>query len=132
MVTFITNTSPVAINSGGFNSDNHPDIVVSSLSNRTITVFLDYSNGSFVTNLTLATSRNPCLLVTGDFNHDNRTDLVINHSGDIISVFFGDGNGSFPGEAFFRWASLHKHSLLVILTAITKQISLSPVFTVTL
>ncbi|MCB9252913.1 MAG: VCBS repeat-containing protein [Flavobacteriales bacterium] len=93
------------IKSADFNNDTYPDLVVGSYGSPTgtsnIYVLINNQSGGFLspTNplITLASgSLNPFTIDVGDMNNDNKMDIVsANYSGNNISLYEGNGNGTF-------------------------------------
>ena len=49
-----------------------------------------------------STGRNPVSLVVGDFNQDSHVDLAVTNAGsDSISIFLGNGNGTFQKQRIY-------------------------------
>jgi hypothetical protein len=84
----VANPGPVVV--GDFNNDGLLDFATPG-----IDVFLGKGNGTF--QLPVSTSA-PDLdsMVAGDFNGDGNLDLAVIHDGHYLSVFLGNGQGTFP------------------------------------
>lgn len=82
------------------NNDGLPDMVeVSVTQPYTFTVYLNNGNGSFTP---LKSVSVPSLqagvsypVLAGDFNHDGKADLIFITGSDQISIYFGNGDGTF-------------------------------------
>lgn len=85
------------------NSDNYGDIVVTSVYEYSIIVFLGRGNESFDTPKMTVIGRYLILtsIAVGDFNHDQRQDVLFLYSKSIVSIaataglIFGYNNGTF-------------------------------------
>ncbi|HKH98943.1 MAG TPA: FG-GAP-like repeat-containing protein [Candidatus Sulfotelmatobacter sp.] len=100
-VTYATGKQPQGIAAGDFNADGNLDLVVTNALDGTIGVFLGKGDGTFT--LPAAAPRtgfNPFSVVVGDFNNDGKLDLAVacNNNNNIVSVFIGNGDGTFGGQ----------------------------------
>jgi hypothetical protein len=58
---------------------------------------------SFAAQASLSTSTTPIMVTTADFNNDGKQDIVnANYSTGFVSVFLGNGNGTFAARANFN------------------------------
>ncbi|CAF1431265.1 unnamed protein product [Rotaria sordida] len=92
------NYFPTAVRIGDFNNDNRIDIAVVNTNTNNIGILLGYGNGNFTKQVTYSTRRGtrPYWVAFGDFNNDYEIDMVTaNHHDNSISIFLGQGNGSF-------------------------------------
>lgn len=92
---------PVAAAVADFNGDTKPDLAVANAAGDTINIFLN-SGTAFPTtaNHTLASSslNSPQGIVAGDWNGDGKQDFAVtNYSGASVSIFLGNGDGTFIG-----------------------------------
>jgi Flp pilus assembly secretin CpaC len=100
-------TAPVSIASGTFgntatNSSGLTvapvDLVIANSTSNNVTVLLGNGDGTFVeaAGSPYAVGANPSAVVVADFNGDGNLDFAVTNKGDnTISVFKGDGNGTF-------------------------------------
>ncbi len=84
--------TPIAV--GDFNSDGIPDLATPN------DLYLGVGDGTFQNPPTSYNpSGNSSALISGDFNGDGNTDLVVANSySDTISVFLGNGDGTFQTQ----------------------------------
>ena len=91
-------SNPVAIATADFRQNGKKDLVVVNQGNNSIGVFLGNadSGGTFATRVDYSTAANPTGVVIGDFDHDGFLDIAVSEgSSNKVSVFYGDGTGSF-------------------------------------
>ena len=100
-----TDPQPESVAVGHFNADTNLDIVIANLISDEISVFLGDGTGSFgvSTQFTVGGSGpGPVSVAVGHFNADTNLDIVTaNIFSDEISVFLGDGTGSFGTSTEF-------------------------------
>ncbi|CAF1424753.1 unnamed protein product, partial [Rotaria sordida] len=92
------NYFPTAVRIGDFNNDNRIDIAVVNTNANNIGILLGYGNGNFTKQVIYSTRHGtrPYWVAFGDFNNDYEIDMVTaNHHDNSISIFLGQGNGSF-------------------------------------
>jgi len=81
---------PDSIQSGDFNRDNKPDLIVANSGTNNIGILLGYGNGNFKSIQTYSTGNAsfPTGLAVGDFNGDNRLDFIsTNDNNNTIGIF---------------------------------------------
>lgn len=105
-VTYATGTDPVWIAAGEFdngatatNSNDFIDMAVANRGSNNVSILLGNGDGTFQTQTTLNTGTAPVCVVTADF-HDvtgnGALDLAVANQGDnTVSIFQGNGNGTF-------------------------------------
>jgi hypothetical protein len=90
---------PIAITTGDFTGNGRVDLAVADTGASTITILLNNGDGTFrpLLPMPLAYSYSlPDSIVSGDFNGDDHDDLAVADVGtDDVTVFFGNGNGTF-------------------------------------
>jgi FG-GAP-like repeat/Secretion system C-terminal sorting domain len=99
-----TSISNPRLTKGDFNNDGKMDIATANEmgSSLEMSVLLNNGNGTFAAALNYTAGNNPGFnmpqcIISNDFNNDNNADLaLINMNGIALSVFLGNGSGSFP------------------------------------
>lgn len=103
-VDFPTGIAPSMVTAKDFNSDGIPDMAIANMGSDTISVYLGEMQETFlVTHVNLVAGSHPSALIVEDFNNDGLKDLAITNFGnpgvtrvgDSLSVFLGNGNGTF-------------------------------------
>jgi type II secretory pathway component GspD/PulD (secretin) len=112
--TFGVGNNPSALTPGDFNGDGLPDLAVANENDNTISVLLNQNGGNFAaaTNSPIAlpkTETGPAAIASGVLRNNltgtNGTPiatpdlLVVNSTSDNVSVFFGNGDGTFQEAA---------------------------------
>jgi hypothetical protein len=105
---FPVGTGAVSIARGDFNGDGINDFAVVNEADRTVSVLLGKSDGTFAPQVTYATGVGPLAIVTGDFNGDGNLDLAVTNgdctlsydnppdcTGTTVSILLGNGDGTF-------------------------------------
>ncbi|CAF3673135.1 unnamed protein product [Adineta steineri] len=98
--TFYTgyNSNPNGVIVADLNNDSRLDIAVALQGPGGMGVFLGYGNGTFSPIVTYFIDSNAgtTSIATGDLNNDNRLDIVVsNYFRGSISIFYGNGDGTF-------------------------------------
>jgi hypothetical protein len=84
-----------SITTADFNGDGSPDLAVADRAGG-VTILLNNGDGTFRSGGTLAAGFNPWSITTADFNGDNIPDLAVANNGSSnVSVFMGNGDGTF-------------------------------------
>lgn len=90
---------PVSVVAADFNGDGNLDLAVANQSDNTISLFFGNGAGKFTppaTGALLTTGHAPTALATADLNNDGHADLlVVNKADNTVSVFLGNGDGTF-------------------------------------
>jgi len=94
---------------GDFNGDGKLDIATVSLNEGTLSVFLGNGDGTFNGGFTYTFTgepNSPMSVITADVNGDGKLDVIVGcynalnvTNGGTVSVFFGNGDGTFEHEA---------------------------------
>jgi hypothetical protein len=113
--TITPGLSPSGLISADFNGDGKPDLAIVNTLDSTVSILLGNGDGTFTAkpNLALATGSatggGPFSLIAGDFNNDGRLDLAVtnfaNGTGTTVSVFIGNGGGTFQPAATYTVGS---------------------------
>jgi type II secretory pathway component GspD/PulD (secretin) len=98
-----TGNEPTAIVTADFNTSNaFPGLAVTNFKDNTVSVFLNNGTGQFAPapTPTFATGTGPQAIASADFNNDGIPDLaVVNETDNTVSVYLGNGNGTFKSAA---------------------------------
>ena len=100
--TFGTGSQPSAIAAADFNNDGRTDLVVTNQADNTASIFLGKGDGTFSSGATLTTGTAPVAIAAGQFNLSKNTNVglaVVNQTDNTISVFLGNGDGTFRQAA---------------------------------
>jgi hypothetical protein len=86
---------------GDFNGDGKLDLAAVSLSRTFVTILAGKGDGTFAQAGTLPLASGAASITAADFNGDGKLDLAVINEGDIngngahVSIFLGNGNGTF-------------------------------------
>ena len=95
-ISFPVDSMPIAVNSGDFNNDGIPDLVVANNRSNNVSVLLGNGLGSFSSATNFNVDVFPVSVICEDFNKDSNLDLaVLNINSGIVSILNGTGTGSF-------------------------------------
>lgn len=105
-VAFSLASTPRQLSDGDFNRDGRPDLMVMNTAQNSIYFAANTTtrstSGHFRTAQTLLTGTNPSSVKVADLNRDGRPDLFTsNEGGNSVSVFYGNGDGSFQNQFVF-------------------------------
>jgi hypothetical protein len=92
--------NPVFVVTSDFNNDGLQDVAIANQGSNSISIFLGNGNGTFQTPapapILLPVGSLPTGLAAADVNGDGNVDLISANQGtNTVSVFFGNGNGTF-------------------------------------
>ena len=100
-----TNPGPFSVAVGNFNADTNLDIVTANRDTDEISIFLGNGDGTFATSTEFpvgGTDPLPTSVAVGNFNADTNLDIVTaNQDTDEISIFLGNGDGTFATSTEF-------------------------------
>jgi phospholipase C len=92
----VTLEGPVFVASADFNKDGLADVAVLNQANDTISILLGKGDGTFrFATTTIATPAPPVAMAVADFNSDGNLDLAVANQNSTVSIFLGNGKGSF-------------------------------------
>jgi hypothetical protein len=103
----------VSVAIADFNADGRPDLVTADSYPSTVSVLLGNGNGTFGPKTTLPAGNEPQWVTVSDLNADGWPDIVTGNAGSAgpgptsISVFLGNGNGTFGPKTNFGSGSCH-------------------------
>ncbi|CAF1077798.1 unnamed protein product [Adineta steineri] len=97
--TYTTGSTPYSVRAADFTGDSILDLVVANFGSNSVSIFIGTGTGEFIaaTPATYATtSSSPVDIAIQDLNGDSKMDLAVcNQVGNTITVFLGNGNGTF-------------------------------------
>jgi type II secretory pathway component GspD/PulD (secretin) len=108
LTPFAAGTAPTSIVTDDFNGDGKLDLAVTNSGDNTLEIFLGNGDGTFKPGVKYATGVTPLFVAPGDFNGDGIIDLAVadsgdatatNSVGDAVSIFLGNGDGTFLSSA---------------------------------
>lgn len=95
-------TAPASVAIGDLNGDGKPDLVVTNLGDKTVSVLLGNGDGTFTPapGSPLAVGFSPVYVAIGELNGDGKPDLVVaNRGSDSVSILLGNGDGTFTAKS---------------------------------
>lgn len=95
---------PVYVVTADFNNDSCWDIAIANSGSDKIGILLGYGNGMFSKPVlySVGNGSTPTSIAVGDFNNDYHVDIAVaNSKGYGISIFLGNGNGTFVEQMLY-------------------------------
>jgi type II secretory pathway component GspD/PulD (secretin) len=111
LTPFPSGAAPTCLLADDFNGDGKIDLAVTNSDDNTMEIFLGNGDGTFGKGVTYATGVTPLFVAPGDFNGDGIIDLAVadsgaptaaNSVGNAVSIFLGNGDGTFGTAALPR------------------------------
>ncbi len=107
---FPVGEKPYSVAVADLNGDGRPDVIVANSASDTVSVLMnlggDQTFVAFASQFTLPVGRRPMSLAVGDLNGDGVPDIITaNRFDDTVSVFLGNGNGTFQSRQTFAVGS---------------------------
>lgn len=97
--TYETEKTPITVVVGDLNGDQGPDLAVANLNSKSISLYNNQGNGTFLTG-TVIPFDTPSDMAIADVDQDGDLDLIVcNLINATIHVLKNNGNGTFPGIA---------------------------------
>jgi len=104
-------SKPNAVTVADFNGDGKLDLAVVNAGSKNVSILLGAGDGTFILKSSPATGTSPSGITASDFNGDGKVDLAVantcgnaescnDSSGGSISVFLGNGDGTFALSSF--------------------------------
>lgn len=105
---------PVSVSAADLDGDGAPDLITTNsgfycFQGSTVSVFKNYGNGTFAAKVDYAPQQDPSSVFAADFDGDGDVDLAVANygicfldhclTGDFVSVFLNNGDGTFALEA---------------------------------
>lgn len=99
--TYSVGRLPAALIAGDFTGDGQPDLVVSNVTDDTLTLLANQGNGSFSSAGTISHGPSPGDLAALDANGDSRLDLVVatGTASGTVTTLLNQGGGNFQPAA---------------------------------
>jgi hypothetical protein len=101
-LSFPVGSYPFSVAVGDFNGDGMQDLAVANYGtfpeylDSSVSILLGNGNGNFLVTQSLRAGSSPMSVAVGDFNGDRLPDLAVaNDRSDFVSVFLGNGDGTF-------------------------------------
>jgi hypothetical protein len=111
-VSYQADIDSIALATGDFNGDGHPDLVAVNFQASTASVYLGSASGTLSAQNEITTDAWPSSVAVGDFNGDGKLDFAVTVNGQMINqygfgtfdynavdVFLGNGDGTFQSSS---------------------------------
>jgi hypothetical protein len=99
---FLVGRSPLGAAAGDFDEDGNLDLAVANFRDNTVPILLGNGDGTFTeaAGSPITVGSGPIFIAAKDFNNDGHLDLAVaNHTSDKVSIFLGNGDGTFTEAA---------------------------------
>jgi hypothetical protein len=93
-----TGEGPVVVETGNIDDNEKQDIMVVSQTSNNISILLGNGSGNFELSTTLEVDGDLVTAALSDLNEDDILDVVVSREGSEVTVFYGNGNGSFQDD----------------------------------
>jgi hypothetical protein len=112
----ISNVSngPFSLAAGDFNGDNKLDLLTANFTGGSVSILLGDGTGNFsAQKMTISGGGSPQFVLVNDFNLDGKADFALTRNGYFsnITVFYGNGNGTFGGQTDFATSIVNSNVL---------------------
>jgi hypothetical protein len=109
-VQYVAGLEPFSVAVADFNGDGKLDLAVANLENDYVSILLGNGNGTFKAAVNYTTGIEPASVAAADFNGDGKLDLVVggvnSDNANVVSVLFGNGDGSFQAAVNYGAGSV--------------------------
>lgn len=102
---YTVGNAPQTVAAGDLNGDGNLDLLVANYSSATLTVLTGNANGAFVVTTNFATLSGVRYVALGDVNGDGLPDAVTVNNNGYLSVFRGNGDGTFQARTDYNIGS---------------------------
>jgi hypothetical protein len=97
--TLVAVDGPVGLAAADFDGDGHLDLAATNFSafeeSGLVSIFAGDGNGNFAGQVTYPVGPRPCKLGAADLDGVDGADIVVAHEGQMVSVLFNQGDGTF-------------------------------------
>ncbi len=113
-VNYTVNAGPETVTAGDLNGDGNPDLVVASYNASTLAILLGSPSGNFTVTTNLPTITNPRSVSLADVSGDGKLDALVVNNGNIFSVAFGNGDGTFQSRTDYNLGNSDAYQVLAV------------------
>lgn len=113
-VNYTVNAGPETVTAGDLNGDGNPDLMVASYNASTLAILLGSPSGNFTVTTNLPTITNPRSLTLADVSGDGKLDALVVNNGNIFSVAFGNGDGTFQSRTDYNLGNSDAYQVLAV------------------